>query len=75
MSISRRPPCDPAFLSLRSDAASRALRDQPEVVRETVATKIVEAIRRGERDPNRLRDIALAATRRFLWGGSTLWLV
>jgi hypothetical protein len=75
MSISRRRPCDAAFLSPRSDAASRVLRDQPDVVRETIATKIVDAIRRGERDPSRLRDIALAATRRILWGGSTAFLV
>ncbi len=74
MSISGRRLCGPAFLSPRSDAARRALRDQPEVVKETVATKIIEAIKRGERDPNRLRDVALAATRWILQGGSAAWL-
>jgi len=61
LSISRRHLCGHAFSRSRSDAACRALRDQPEIVKETIAKKIIEAVKNGERDPNRLRDIALAA--------------
>jgi hypothetical protein len=33
-------------------------------MRETVAQRIIEAAQRGERDPTRLREIGMAATRR-----------
>jgi hypothetical protein len=35
-----------------------------DAMRETVAQRIIEAAQRGERDPTRLREIGLAATRR-----------
>jgi hypothetical protein len=34
---------------------------QPEIVREVIAEKILDAARRGERDPARLRDIVLGS--------------
>ena len=45
------------------DAACRELRDmgQPPVVQEIMAKRIIEAVQRGERNPTRLRDAALAA--------------
>ncbi len=45
------------------DAARANLdgQDEPELFYEIIAARIVEAARKGERDPNRLRDIALAA--------------
>jgi hypothetical protein len=45
------------------DAACESLDDtgQPIIVREALARRIIEAAKRGERDPDRLRDIALAA--------------
>jgi hypothetical protein len=45
------------------DAARAALRDrgQPEIVYEIVAKRIIEAAKKGERDPIRLRDAGLAA--------------
>jgi hypothetical protein len=45
------------------DAASKELHDrgQPAIVREVLAGRIIDAAKRGERDPTRLRDIALAA--------------
>jgi hypothetical protein len=35
--------------------------DEPELFYEIIAARILEAARKGERDPIRLRDIALAA--------------
>jgi hypothetical protein len=35
-------------------------RGQPEIVYEVIAKRIIEAARRGERDPVRLRNIGLA---------------
>lgn len=45
------------------DAARAALHDrgQPEIVYEIVAKRIIEAAKKGERDPIRLRDAGLAA--------------
>jgi hypothetical protein len=45
------------------DGAAKELHDrgQPPIVREVLASRIIAAARRGERDPIRLRDIALAA--------------
>jgi hypothetical protein len=34
---------------------------QPEIVREVIANKIIDAAKRGERDPGRLRDIVLGS--------------
>jgi hypothetical protein len=34
---------------------------QPPIVQEILAKRIIEAVRRGERDPKRLRDAALSA--------------
>jgi hypothetical protein len=47
------------------DAASEKLGDidQPEVAREAIATRIIAAARRGERDPARLLEAALAPPR------------
>jgi plasmid stabilization system protein ParE len=41
------------------EAACEELKDQPEVVREIVAQRIILAVRFGERDPVRLRETAL----------------
>jgi hypothetical protein len=43
------------------EAACKELKDtdQPEVVREIVAQRILHAVRLGERDPVRLREAAL----------------
>jgi hypothetical protein len=48
------------------DSACAALRDkgQPKVVQEILARRIIMAARKGERDPKRLRDAALAAVKR-----------
>jgi hypothetical protein len=50
------------------DAARASLdgQDEPELFYEIIAARIVEAAKKGERDPIRLRDIGLArsATRR-----------
>jgi hypothetical protein len=45
------------------DAALKELHDtgQPQIVYEIIATRIIDAAKRGERDPVRLRDIGLAA--------------
>ncbi len=45
------------------DAARASLdgQDEPELFYEIIAARIVGAARKGERDPIRLRDIALAA--------------
>ena len=45
------------------DAVCRELHDtgQPPIVQEILARRIVDALRRGERDPERLRDAALSA--------------
>ena len=42
------------------DAASRTMRDQPEIIKEMIAKKIIEAVNKGERNPNRPCDVALA---------------
>jgi hypothetical protein len=36
-------------------------RGQPEIVRDVIAKQIIEAAKRGERDPSRLRDSVLAS--------------
>jgi hypothetical protein len=45
------------------DAACRALHDkgQPPIVHELIATRIIEAAKKGERDPGKLRDAGLSA--------------
>jgi hypothetical protein len=45
------------------DAARASIdgQDEPELFYEIIAARIVEAARKGERDPTRLRDIALEA--------------
>jgi hypothetical protein len=45
------------------DAACKALHDtgQPFIVREIMAKRVIDAAKAGERDPTRLRDIALMA--------------
>jgi hypothetical protein len=45
------------------DAACKELHDrgQPAVVYEVIAKRIIEAARKGERDPGRLRNAGLAA--------------
>jgi hypothetical protein len=45
------------------DAACKDLHDtgQPSIVYEVVATRIIEAAKAGERDPDKLRDWALTA--------------
>jgi hypothetical protein len=48
------------------DSACRELHDtgQPRVVQEVIAKRIIEAARKGERDPTRLRQIGLVALAR-----------
>jgi hypothetical protein len=45
------------------DAACKGLQDggQPDLVREIIAKRIIEAAKKGERDPVRLRNAGLAA--------------
>jgi hypothetical protein len=45
------------------DAARASLRDRgrPEIVYEIIARRIIQAAKKGERDPIRLRDAGLAA--------------
>jgi hypothetical protein len=45
------------------DAACKTLPDsgQPDLVREIIAKRIIEAVKKGERNPLRLRNRALAA--------------
>ena len=45
------------------DAARESLQDRgpPEIVYEIIAKRIIEAAKKGERDPIRLRDAGLAA--------------
>lgn len=45
------------------DAACQGLQDggQPDLVREIIAKHIIEAAKKGERDPARLRDAGLEA--------------
>jgi hypothetical protein len=45
------------------DAACEELGDsgQPDLVREIIAKRIIEAAKKGERDPQHLRDAGLAA--------------
>ncbi len=48
------------------DSACVALHDkgQPTIVHEIMARRIIVAVRKGERNPRRLRDAALAAVKR-----------
>jgi hypothetical protein len=50
-------------MSQAFDAACRELNDggQPLIVREVLAQRIIQAAKEGERNPVRLREIALAA--------------
>jgi hypothetical protein len=41
------------------DAACRSAREQPQIVQEIIARRIIEAAMKGERDPIRLCNIAL----------------
>jgi len=55
---------DPEALAVMGeafDAACKALDDtsQPQIVREVIAERIIEATSHGERDPVRLREAAL----------------
>jgi hypothetical protein len=45
------------------DSACKELHDtgQPNIVHEVIANRIIEAAKKGELDPNRLRNIGLAA--------------
>jgi hypothetical protein len=49
------------------DAVCVGLKDtsQPDIVREIIARRIVEAAKKGERDPDRLRDVGVAALARI----------
>jgi hypothetical protein len=64
--IERRSDFDDELTKLMGDvfdAVSRQLvdTDQPPIVQEVLAKCIIEAVRRGERNPQRLRDAALSA--------------
>ena len=52
-----------AIMGKADDAALKELHDagQPQIVYEIIATRIIDAAKRGERDPVRLRDVGLAA--------------
>ncbi len=54
-------PEEVAAMGAAFDAAIAALHDtgQPEIVRRIIATRIIEATKRGVRDPMRLRAAAL----------------
>ncbi len=47
--------------AFNSACAAPLMKGQPDIVREVIAKRIIEAAKKGERDPIRLRDIALAA--------------
>jgi hypothetical protein len=56
---------DPEAIAAMNEAFNAACEklsdsDQPEVTREVVATRIIAAARRGERDPARLLEAALS---------------
>jgi hypothetical protein len=50
------------------DAAVASLEDKlhPKVIYEVIARRIIMAARKGERDPNRLRDVAIGAIERIV---------
>ena len=52
-----------ATLMAAYDKAVASLHDngQPQIVREIIARRIIEAAKKGERDPDRLRNAALIA--------------
>ena len=55
---------DPEAIAAMSEAFEAALKElqdtgQPNVVREVIAQRIIQAARLGERDPARLRETAL----------------
>jgi hypothetical protein len=57
---------DPEAITAMGDAYDRACaelhdRGQPEIVREVIARRIIKAAKEGERDPERLCDMALRA--------------
>jgi hypothetical protein len=54
-----------AAMSEALEAACKGLQDggRPEVVREAIAIRIIAAARAGERDPVRLRAVALVGPR------------
>jgi hypothetical protein len=66
--IRKRNDFDDGLTQLMGDAFEEACRElhdkgQPPVVQEVLAKRILDAVRRGERDPKRLRDAALSAIR------------
>jgi hypothetical protein len=50
------------------DAAVASFADEfhPKVIYEVIARRIITAARKGERDPNRLRDVAIGAVKRIV---------
>ena len=63
--LSNRPDFDEEATRIMGEAfdAAKGLQDggQPDLVREIIAKRIIEAAEKGERDPVRLRDAGLAA--------------
>jgi hypothetical protein len=64
--LSNRPDFDEEATRIMGegfDAACKGFQDggQPDLVREIIAKRIIEAAKKGERDPVRLRDAGLAA--------------
>ena len=62
----RRNDLDDGLTKLMGDAFAEACRElhdkgQPPIVQEVLAKRILNAVRRGERDPERLREAALSA--------------
>jgi hypothetical protein len=62
----RRNDFDDGLIKLMGDAFDEACRElhdkgQPPIVQEVLTKRIFDAMRRGERDPKRLRDAALSA--------------
>jgi hypothetical protein len=55
-----------ALLVEAYDSALKSLHDrgQPEIVREIIAERIIEAAKKGERNPDRLCEAGLVAMRR-----------
>jgi hypothetical protein len=66
MILDQDQPFDADFAHAVAEACNQVCkhlhdRGQPEIVREVIAERIINAAKAGERDPTRLRDIVLAS--------------
>ena len=53
---------EPEVVALMTEVFEAACNEQPDVAREVIANRIIAAAKLGERDPARLREIALGKT-------------